>query len=229
MSKYKIKEDFFNQIDTSDKAYFLGFLLADGCLTEEKKEARLFLQEDDKDILIKLNNIVQPDKPLYVSDRSKSKERNYKIQYGLILYGEQLITNLISHGCCSNKTENLKFPHNISPELISHVIRGYFDGDGHIGTLSNKSRIVICGTFDFCNDLKLLLNNMFIKCSVYAQGKIYKLGICGKHDIAKFCDFIYKDKNEFFLERKYQRYLEFYQAYKEWVFTDEKRYTKNKN
>ena len=36
MSKYKYNKDYFNKIDTADKAYWLGFLYADGCVTQNK-------------------------------------------------------------------------------------------------------------------------------------------------------------------------------------------------
>ena len=32
MSKYEYNKDYFSKIDTSDKAYWLGFLYADGCI-----------------------------------------------------------------------------------------------------------------------------------------------------------------------------------------------------
>jgi intein/homing endonuclease len=48
------------------------------------------------------------------------------------LSGQNLHHSLVKHGCAEKKSLVLQFPTNISSELISHFIRGYFDGDGCI-------------------------------------------------------------------------------------------------
>ena len=222
MQKYQINKNFFDKIDSMEKAYFLGLIFSDGHHQEERNMIRIYLQETDKEILIKLNNLIQPEKPLYISDR-KEKEPTFQTQFGLVIQNKHISKKMLEYYCLQNKTESLKFPNFLKDDLIWHFIRGFFDGDGHIGTLSNSSRIVICGTLDFCSDLKKILNNNLIKCSVYKQKNIWKLGISSKHDIYKFCDLIYKNKGELFLERKYKRYLEFFNEYKKWIFTNEKR------
>ena len=62
--KYSINENFFDVIDTEEKAYFLGFLYADGCNATNRNAVILSLKEDDRDILEKLNSLLQPQKPL---------------------------------------------------------------------------------------------------------------------------------------------------------------------
>ena len=37
MNKYYYNKDFFNKIDTEEKAYWLGFLYADGCIVTRSK------------------------------------------------------------------------------------------------------------------------------------------------------------------------------------------------
>src|SRR5690606_34041342 len=62
--KYNIDETFFDVIDTEEKAYFLGFLYADGYNNTDRNSVALSLKEDDKEILEILNNLLQPNKPL---------------------------------------------------------------------------------------------------------------------------------------------------------------------
>lgn len=52
--KYFYDETFFEKIDTEEKAYWLGFLYADGCVQENKKRKRCILElaEKDKEHLI---------------------------------------------------------------------------------------------------------------------------------------------------------------------------------
>lgn len=40
MIRKKFNEDYFELIDTPEKAYFLGFIFADGCLIDNPKEYR---------------------------------------------------------------------------------------------------------------------------------------------------------------------------------------------
>jgi intein/homing endonuclease len=48
------------------------------------------------------------------------------------LYGKKLHDDLVKHGCVEKKSLILQFPKDLSQELISHFVRGYFDGDGCI-------------------------------------------------------------------------------------------------
>ena len=65
MSKYYYNKDYFSVIDNSDKAYWLGFLYADGCINRyyrnEKLKAmnlELTLCDEDKKHLQKLFLVV---------------------------------------------------------------------------------------------------------------------------------------------------------------------------
>ena len=59
--QYKINENFFDEIDSEEKAYFLGFLYADGGHVDTS--ISLTLQKNDEEILHKLNNLIQ-NKPI---------------------------------------------------------------------------------------------------------------------------------------------------------------------
>jgi hypothetical protein len=57
MIRKKFNEDYFEIIDTPEKAYFLGFIFADGCLIDNPKEYRyklnIKIHSKDEDILKK--------------------------------------------------------------------------------------------------------------------------------------------------------------------------------
>ena len=53
--KYTINENYFDSIDTPNKAYILGLLFSDGCNYPPQHRVKLELQEKDKDILDKIN------------------------------------------------------------------------------------------------------------------------------------------------------------------------------
>ena len=72
--KYPVDEQFFDEIDSEEKAYFLGMLYADGTNSMKKTEVSLRLQEEDYEILTKLNNLLQPTKPLRPIIRDKKEK-----------------------------------------------------------------------------------------------------------------------------------------------------------
>ena len=67
-NKYTFNKDYFERIDSKDKAYFLGLLYADGCnsisATKQHHTIVLNLQEKDKDILDIFNKYINSNKPL---------------------------------------------------------------------------------------------------------------------------------------------------------------------
>lgn len=124
---YPINQYYFDNIDCEEKAYFLGFLYADGCNHKNNTKISMFLKEEDKNILIKLNNLLQPTKPL-----TYRKAGIGTAQYGIQISNKRVSDNLNILGCIPNKTFTLDFPNNnqVPNSFLMIFIRGYFDGDG---------------------------------------------------------------------------------------------------
>ena len=200
--KYAINQYYFDNIDCEEKAYFLGFLYADGCNHKNNTKISMFLKEEDKDILIKLNNLLQPDKPL-----TYRKARIGNAQYGMQISNKRISDNLNVLGCTPNKTFTLNFPTNtqVPNNFLIHFIRGYFDGDGWLG----KKDISITSSNVFCNELSnYLLDNFNIKTRKKVKNKVTELCF-SRYSVKPFLDLIYKNSN-IHLERKYQRYLKYH-------------------
>ncbi len=53
------RKDYFEEINTPDKAYFLGFLKADGYIDKNRNRVALRLQEKDVEILRKFCDVLQ--------------------------------------------------------------------------------------------------------------------------------------------------------------------------
>src|SRR5699024_9205607 len=130
--KYKINHNFFDEIDTEEKAYWLGFLYADGCVREDRGCFRLGLQARDVRHLEKFRESLDSNHTI----KETNKVTNEKIYYGnyIFIHSKKLVKNLVEKGCFENKSLTLKFPsYDIVPKhLIYHFIRGYFDGDGSV-------------------------------------------------------------------------------------------------
>ena len=121
---------------------------------------------------------------------------------------------LEKHGMTPNKSLTLSFP-DISENLLPHFIRGVFDGDGSIYKhKDNGYTLTITSTNDFCMSLKNIVEEKLnIHCGIYdAQnhnGITKVFTISGRIQTKKFLDWIYRDA-ELFLERKYNRYVQYY-------------------
>lgn len=207
-----INSTFFKNIDSEVKAYFLGLFAADGCNYVTGSNCRCFisLQEKDKQILERLNIEIFPDK-----NRSLIYKKSYgnsSPQYKFETFDKQISQDLIHHGIIPRKSLILKFPTTVPKHLIFHFIRGYFDGDGYIGTEGKgirelkKYRITILSTKHFLNSLTNYLSSN-IKWKIYKTGKIYRLCIRGNNQVRNFCQFIYQNST-IYLDRKYRKYLE---------------------
>ncbi len=148
---YYLNERYFEKINTSNKAYWLGFIAADGCVGTGKGNMVLSIELSRKDRkhLEKLKEEVKYEGPIY--DRKitiknyKIKKYNYPTYYlsNLQICNYKMVEDLAKHGIMKNKTKILKRP-NIDEKYYRHWIRGLFDGDGSIYMRKGK---VLCGNF----------------------------------------------------------------------------------
>jgi hypothetical protein len=216
--KYALNETFFDSIDTQEKAYFLGFLFADGC--NSGKKISLNLSEKDLGILQKLNILIHPEgKPLYRGEARESTLKNGQIahtktNYHLVIENKHISDLLSSYGCTPRKTNTLEFPNFLNPELVVHFIRGYFDGDGSVSLMPPEPRIrayiSITSTRIFCEKIQQIVKEAInIESNIleknYQTKNIVEWRIYSTLPSIKFLDWIYKDST-IHLQRKYDRY-----------------------
>ena len=221
---YKLDERYFDDIDTGNKAYTLGFLFADGNNSPKKATVSMALQEDDKDILEKIRLDMKSERVLEFIDYSHKHDFGYKYknQYRLLLFSTHVCQSLKFLGMVPNKSLVLEFP-DIDPKFYPHFIRGYFDGDGsfcpHYSKTGNfQPLITFTSTNNFCIKLQeILINELGI-----AGGNIYDaschngitkvLSISGAIQTKKILDWIYTD-TDMCLERKYIKYRDAFDNY----------------
>ena len=219
--KYKINENYFDEIDTPNKAYILGFLWADGCNFPKKGTISMSLEEQDKDILECIRNEVGSERPLEFIDYSQKHDFGYvyKDQYRLLLFSTHMCKTLESIGMVPNKSLIVTFP-KISSHLIRHFIRGLFDGDGSVYRRKYKNRnsyqhtLTITSTLMLCEELvSIVKTELDVNCHIYdasnRNGITKVFNISGKNQIKKFMDWIY-DGADLKLQRKYNRYIQYF-------------------
>lgn len=198
--KKKINENIFEIIDTEEKAYWLGFLYADGCVASGRRsDIELSLQLSDKEHLQKFKDFIGFEGKLITdSYRCRVTFKNNKIK-----------SDLIKLGCTPRKSLTLTFPteDQVPKELIPHFIRGYLDGDGCIICTEKTKNVSILGTKHILENICLYskIPKERIYTSSSKSDKIFRLELNSQNDILKFCEYIYKNST-IHMDRKFNKY-----------------------
>lgn len=214
--RYFCNEDYFENIDMLDKAYWQGMFFADGfiCLNGNQKCIGMTLSSVDKGHLEKLNSCLDSSYPIH-SYEPGDTDFNTGEYSRLLMTSDKMFDDLARHGVVLNKTLVIQ-PPDIAKELRHKFILGYFDGDGCLtsymkgGYLTYAVKIV--GT-----EALLLWINDFIKetCgfevkTLYKRRKtdeVYSLELHGLKRASAFLNALYKD-DSVCLDRKYDKYKE---------------------
>jgi hypothetical protein len=207
---YKVNLDYFENIDTEEKAYFLGFLYADGSLSSKGNDVRIVLHPKDIDILERFSKIIYGTVKL----EETAPDEAGRIYKRFCVTAKKLHDDLTKWGCTPNKTFTIRFPKNLlSDDLLRHFIRGYFDGDGCI-SIANTLRPVIdfSSNIVFIQELKAYLESKDFICNKIGINKENELSgnvqMTGLTNIARMYYFMY-DGASIYMNRKYNIFQEF--------------------
>lgn len=197
----------FEKIDSEEKAYWLGFLEADGCLHSGEGNYRieLGLKEEDYHHLEKYRDFIGKNNKISHRDGTNSYRFNFR--------DKKIHADLIKLGCTPQKSLTLQFPtkEQVPDEWLLPFLRGYFDGDGSFW-YKNKFGLNILSSKDFLNGLKQRYIP-FSKLNIYPihydrpeKGQRIQTG--NKQLVNQFLNDIYTNAN-IYLDRKYHKYLDY--------------------
>jgi hypothetical protein len=185
---------FFESIDTELKAYWLGFIMADGCVSmTQRPKVSVYLHPRDGQHLEKWHRAIGSSLQVRYYPRSANSDH----------YSARMCEDLIRLGCTPRKSLTLKFP-SLPEEFIHHCVRGYFDGDGSIGW-KNKSQhtwqaqACLVGTLDFLYGVKSVAR--LTSNPRRTQSRAYAIYVGGNRVVSRFGNWMYKDATVW-LERK---------------------------
>lgn len=197
--KYQINEDFLDEINTQEKAYFLGFMYADGCVHKRKTNFNLTLHQQDVDILEIFSNI------FYGFNKVVTTDGGYR---ALTIYSAKLCSKLIQNGCMPAKTFKVQLP-KLPKELLSHFLRGVYDGDGCINLCeSGRVRVILTGYSEFLKEIQDYLSTRGISgiLRIVKGDNVASFVVSKNYDTKAFLEYLYKDAT-IYLNRKYEKYL----------------------
>lgn len=158
--KYCVNHSYFKQIDTDEKAYWLGFLYADGFIAAGNYVG-LTLASADKNHIEKFRKAIQSTHPIHVYQTTGYSNTEYA---RLTFASQEMVRDLEKLGCIQHKTFLLKFPteQQVPRQFLKDFVRGYLDGDGSITTGGKNSplRLKFCGTSEFLEGLRAYFNTI---------------------------------------------------------------------
>ena len=127
---YQINSHVFDNIDTEEKAYWLGFFLADACVAKSAGSRRMFRlslkKQDEKHVRLAAK---------FLGFRGKfgADNRDNHPRFMMIFNDVVLCKTLMNYGWWNYKTgKSFEILDCIPDDLFHHFIRGYYDGDGCI-------------------------------------------------------------------------------------------------
>ena len=200
-----LNEDYFEKIDSPEKAYWLGWIISDGSITNQPKKNKfqleLTLKPEDEDILHLLEQDLGVINKVYFSNN---------IYKRFSLGCKKIILDLEKLGITQNKTFNVKVP-NFNSKYNSSFLRGLFDGDGgftsYIRTSGQK-----CCELSFCGNeyvISWIQQTLFkelpslSKNNITRENSIKRIRWSSKKDLIILRDYLYKNHNNHYLQRKY--------------------------
>ncbi len=211
-----LKEHFFEIIDSEEKAYFLGLIIADGNVfkdnTGRQASISITLDLEDEYMLLKFKEILCANTIIAHDNRG----------CGQIAIRSNIMANdLAKYGVIPRKSAYTYLP-IIDEKYMNHLIRGILDGDGSIRAIETDKNnrfahyISFCGTHqlmqdisNYCNKLKL---NTILKVYDYQNKQLSDIKIQAKNDMYIFGEWLYKDAT-IYLKRKKDTYNYFKQHY----------------
>lgn len=196
----KIKNIEFFKVWSPDLAYILGFIIADGYINDHG--IYFALKNTDIEILEYIKNKVCPEH--IIKNKSQYDSRYHKTYYKacLNIHSVEIVNLLIyRYGILQSKTGSECIPNGLPDCYFGNFLRGYFDGDGYVG--SDKSHPL---KVDICCASKQFLEEIRSKVGlgyVYPHSKhpVFYLRT-SSIDSLKLKEIIYKEPCCFALKRK---------------------------
>ena len=157
--------DKFYNIDTAEKAYWLGFIAADGCvfIREENASVIINISRKDKTHLEKLKQFMNSN--VKIVDHIQTAGFSNNTEMSKITFNSiKMAQDLNRVGITNKKSLTLK-PPLIDEQFFLPFILGYFDGDGSIFQFNNNKEwgINIEGTkemLEWINDILKISNEL---------------------------------------------------------------------
>lgn len=205
-------EDFFAGIDSEEKAYWLGFICADGYLNKRCNTVGICLDIKDLEHLNKFKKTIKSDKELKIRKSRYNHNHKETTKVTIEIYSTKMDSDLRKLGLTETKSNTLGLV-KVPDYLMNHFIRGYFDGDGCVFSSFSKkgTKKYVTGGFTFVGT-EMFLNfvNSVLPFQVKSLQKdkrtegSYTLYICSRVRFLTMYEYLYQNAT-IYLDRKFEK------------------------
>lgn len=197
-TKFRWDDTFFDSIDTEDKAYWLGFISADGYIQHNK--IGISLAVIDKNHLEKFVKSIGAQHPVRIY-----RKQNFKSTCRVEVFSKHAVNSLKKLGVGERKSHTLRPCKAIPRELMRHYWRGLLDGDGWITKNTGQRSLGLCGSLHTVVGFKLFVKRYVPTTQkVRRMRSIYAFSLSGKKLSQKLCRVLYGGSTVY-LDRKKER------------------------
>lgn len=194
--KHFYNETIFETIDSPEKAYWLGFILADGYVNEERCFMNIKLNDKDEEHLIKFIKFID-------GDMGMLYEEYHNITGNRMVYvtasGKLFTSILVGHNIRQRKSGREQWSDKVPEKYIKDYIRGIIDADGNVSI----GELNICGSYEVLSNIVNHLENVLnrnLNAKIYDHCNTKRVRFRRK-DLKDIFNYIYYD-NCFSLDRK---------------------------
>lgn len=189
-------ENYFETIDSEEKAYWLGWLITDGCIS--RNSISFSLQKRDLEILKSF------EMDIGLSNKIKPFNTNY---YRLSFCCKKMVVDLAKYGIVENKTFTVDLP-KLDRKFYPALLRGCFEGDGSITICTTRGKTECEFSFTGNKQCVVSFNNLVSeltgipKKNVVKNQNIFRVRWSSKREIEKIFNVLYENCGTHFLTRK---------------------------
>lgn len=199
--KHDVDHRYFAVIDTAERAYWVGYLLADSGIN--KNSIQIGVHRQDRQQLEKFLSVLKTNYPIqdFTNNSGSPCSR-------ICITSPLMVSDLARLGIVPNKSHTAMAPY-IRPEIEAAFWLGLCDGDGcvHIDKHGKRCSIGIVGSYDTCSQFAQWLETYIgHRLNVRPHKSIFTVVVNAYADVLKVCELLYLD-HEFAMPRKREKAL----------------------
>ncbi len=205
---YSCDHNFFDTIDTEAKAYWLGFIMADGCVTDRNR-MKVAIAASDVGHVEKLRTALRSNHPIRITHSEGGFSPHDSAEFSI--RSDALVAGLAAHGVSERKSLTAT-PPTLPPDMTRHFWRGMVDGDGYITSTDRAGRLRwgmgLTGSLSTAEAFAVFVGSVCgTKAAPRRNHSIWTVTVAGNTKARTVMDHLYSDATVY-LDRKMARYRE---------------------
>jgi hypothetical protein len=198
-TRREVNRDYFEVINTPEKARFLGLLAADGCVTEGVTggmSLTLSLKDTDRDLVEAFRQAISYSGPVVMRPQSGyagSADRSPGEVAVLSVGCTKMCSDLARHGVTPRKSLTAQ-PWQGPPELMRFYFGGLVDGDGWLFQSNGCWTVGLCGSEAVVSAFANFgAEHTGSRATPKHFGSIWRVNYCGTRAPKVLCRLLYTD------------------------------------